>query len=540
VSSPANQRDVNFNSPPERNSIFTPVVITTLLLFFILKVLITALLPVISDEAYYFYWGTHPAGGYYDLPPMIGWIEAFFTRFSLQPLWLRFPSLLASLFISFGIYEWLSTVTTRKRSAWIAILYWLAPVHFLFVLATPDLPLVLFSFFSALLFYHAEVNPKQAWFKYLLAGALFGAAFLSKYYAILMIPGVLIWAISHKNWKGIFFTGLGGLPFLFQHVWWNSQNCWANFVFNLVTRQNAVDGTVFQTFGFFILYLLILSTPVFWGDFFKKFPLTVELAHDAPEAEFSSPRSKMMAEKNLRRFLLVLWAIPVLLFGISAMQGKGQGLHWCLFCTPFFFMWIGLKLPELQLQKRFQAMTALTGIFSVILLAGLFAPEFTLTQILKDKFKLDVQVGLRSEEFVKSLEPKLAGISLFAVDGYSFASTFDYDFRRFAEAHRPEITVWREGSRFGRAFDWNIRWSDYADKNILLFSHDDIWPQHWQHYFKEIHSEWIEFHGARYFLSRGIGFNYPLYRQEVLTKNRGFYPPFLPEYLPQKCSVSQE
>ena len=147
---------------------------------------------------------------------------------------------------------------------------------------------------------------------------------------------------------------------------------------------------------------------------------------------------------------------------------------------------------------------------------------------------------MQGEEFVKSLEPKLTDISLLVADGYSFASVFDHEFRRYLPESRPQISVWREGSRFGRTFDWNIRWSAYNGKNILVFSRDEIWPQFWQRYFQEIQSEWVIFHGARYFLSRGLGFKYQLYADEVLQKNRGYYPPFLPEWLPQKCSVSRE
>ena len=77
------------------------------LFLLVLRLYFQAEFPVIGDEAYYFYWGHHFAGGYYDLPPMIGWIERFFTFFSDEPFWLRLPNLFAMVAVAFGIREWL-------------------------------------------------------------------------------------------------------------------------------------------------------------------------------------------------------------------------------------------------------------------------------------------------------------------------------------------------------------------------------------------------------------------------------------------------
>ena len=39
-------------------------------------------LPMTGDEAYFVYWGVYPAFGYYDHPPMVGWILALLLQLS--------------------------------------------------------------------------------------------------------------------------------------------------------------------------------------------------------------------------------------------------------------------------------------------------------------------------------------------------------------------------------------------------------------------------------------------------------------------------
>jgi len=121
-----------------------------------------AFFPVLGDEAYYFYWGMHPAGGYYDLPPMIGWWLTPFVKLALIPLCLRLPNLVAWFLVSASIYEWLSHALARPRAKLIAASFALLPVPFLAVLMFPDIPLLFFSYFSAYMFFRAATVEKKS------------------------------------------------------------------------------------------------------------------------------------------------------------------------------------------------------------------------------------------------------------------------------------------------------------------------------------------------------------------------------------------
>ncbi len=507
------------------------------LLFIILKVYFAWMFPVIGDEAYYFYWGTHPAGGYYDLSPMIGWWESFFTRVSYHPFWLRLPNLLTTGLVAFGIYEWLATVIQKRRALLIALLYWFAPVHFLGVLISPDVPLLLFSFFSCFLFYRTMNSLSEGagsssrfYLGLVFSGALWGAAFSSKYFAVFLIPAILIWFFYKtarwrfsQKWFALLMVSTGAFPFVFQHIWWNSQNCYANFIFNFVTRQKVDDGPLLQTFGFFLIYLVVLATPFLMSDSFRSIHIKLNEGFE-----------KIAEAAALQRFLFLMWSVPILIFGLTALGRKGQGLHWYLSYAPFFFMWVGLKLSDQRLIKRLQSMMVMTGTLAIMVLLILQFPDKTIRFILNGRHDQDVKIVFNGSDFVEKVAPFINVADLIVADNYSLASEYSLLFGPGA----PEVYVWGEGARFGRVFDWTAHFEKYRDRTLLLIARGELPADQWNRYFREVKSQWIEFKGARYWISIGFGFRDRLYHDEVLQKAyEKYYNGFLPEYLPQTCPL---
>ena len=52
-------------------------------------------LPITGDEAYFYWWGVQPDWGYYDHPPMVGWLIAAMRATFGDTLWaIRLPVLL--------------------------------------------------------------------------------------------------------------------------------------------------------------------------------------------------------------------------------------------------------------------------------------------------------------------------------------------------------------------------------------------------------------------------------------------------------------
>src|SRR3954453_13489872 len=148
-----------------------------------LRLWFSAAFPVTGDEAYFVYWGAIPDLGFYDHPPMVGWWEALLLSVSAEPWVLRLPSTLLPAVVAAGIFLALRR-RDEERAALAALAFLLLPVSVWNVLITTDIPLVFLSFFSALCFRTALARRSAAW--YAAAGALLGAAFLSKYFAVLL------------------------------------------------------------------------------------------------------------------------------------------------------------------------------------------------------------------------------------------------------------------------------------------------------------------------------------------------------------------
>jgi hypothetical protein len=490
----------------------------------VLKIAVAAVIPVFGDEAYYLLWGLHPAGGYYDLPPMIGWWLAPLVKISLNPLWLRTLNLLAGLLPAFTLYEWLQPKVGRDRAVGAAALFFFLPLPFLSVISFPDVPLMLFSFFSAFLYQRAQENREGRWpLEGFFSGIFWGCAFLSKYFAIFLLPVfILLFLLDRgRRWRNAIAFVLGALPFVAQHVLWNRDHCWSNFVFNLVTRQRVNEGTVGETLGAFIAYSAIVSAPLSLSILFRPF----ERSQSGPDRE---------GARELERFFLLLGGFPLLVFLATAALGRGQGLHWLLFLTPFWCAWAALRFPlaRLRLAMRFSAGFSLI-LGGAVLVAFLF-PGKVLEPIFLKRYGFEYRLLTKTREFVAELKGPLSGVEAVFTGGYTLSSELEYLFRR--EGLPASFHVLGEGSRFGRTFDWITDYSKLEGKRVAIVTPGFFFRENWERFFARLEVHIKSFEGVDYMFVVGEGFRATEYREEVaLPANRRFYPPFLPG----RCALTE-
>jgi hypothetical protein len=475
-----------------------------------LRLLIAAVFPVFGDEAYYLYWGSHPAGGYYDLPPMIGWWLAPLLKISFHPLWIRIWNLLVPVLIGFGIFEWLLKDRGRESAGLAALLFFALPLPFLTVISFPDVPLLFFAFFSALLFHSGVVSQRNFLSPAIaMSGALFGAAFLSKYFAIFLIPAFVVWAWPRAKMRGgaILSFFAGSVPFLFQHYFWNEQNCRANAVFNLVTRQRVYEGSPFETTGFLLLHLLAVSCTVI--------PFLRVLAG-----------KKESSSGGLRSFLFLLWFVPVVVFAGTALLGRGQGLHWLLYLTPFFVAWGSFYIQPGRLKGAFRTSAILSGLLGVILLLGFLMPERLIHPKVRDRYPFEFGVITGAKEFVTQLKARMDGSSALLFESYGLASLIHYEFARYRGTDpMPDFGVVTSGSRFGRAFDFTTDWNSLQGKKISILKTGMFDRAKYAPYFTELEGERAFFRGAEYSLLTGSGFDSrKFWLEQVLPELERFYP----------------
>ena len=166
---------------------------------------LSVVVPFTGDEAYFLVWGQQPDIGYYDHPPMVGWLLALLAPLSTAEWVLRLPALLLPVALAFGtrftLSRWFGRGPAEADLA--AVLVLLVPMNVWNVLITTDTPLILFSFGAIVLFARAADRDSTA--VYLLAGLCLGFAFLSKYFAVLLGLGMIACAATGKRggWRGV-------------------------------------------------------------------------------------------------------------------------------------------------------------------------------------------------------------------------------------------------------------------------------------------------------------------------------------------------
>jgi hypothetical protein len=203
----------------------------------VLRLIAADLTPLTFDEAYYWTWSKHLAGGYYDHPPMVaivirlGTMLAGDTEFGV-----RLVSILLALPMSWAVYRTAEILFRSQRiaatSAILLNVTLMAAVGTLIV--TPDAPLLVAA--SFVLFFLAKVleTGRGAW--WLAVGVAVGAALLSKYTAMFFGLAILIWLLvvpEMRRWLLSPWPYLGGVVALAVFapvILWNADHHWVSFI----------------------------------------------------------------------------------------------------------------------------------------------------------------------------------------------------------------------------------------------------------------------------------------------------------------------
>lgn len=220
------------------------------------------------DEAYYWLWSRQLDVSYFDHPPMVAYFIRLTTLASDSELWVRLSGVLVSLLLSALTWR---LALRLFRSVLVAagslILFNAYPLSTLgLVVITPDVPLLLFT---ALCVYQlaqlVQTGAPRHWYA---LGLCLGLALLSKYTAVLLVPGVLLYLLfsDERRWLRTWHPYLALLLSLacFAPVaYWNSRHDWVSFEFQL---HNGLGGET-ASLGLLAVYLagqMLLAGPLAW------------------------------------------------------------------------------------------------------------------------------------------------------------------------------------------------------------------------------------------------------------------------------------
>lgn len=468
----------------------------------VFKLFLAAIAPMSGDEAYFLIWGKQPDFGFYDHPPMVGWMLWLMLRFSDAEWGLRIPVVLLSLVVGYGIYRLLRD-EDRERAYLAALLYMLAPTSLLNVIITTDTGVILFSFLSAAMLWRAEKSAAARDFVW--SGIFLGLAILSKYFSALLVLAYLVywWATPKRAERNRQFLWLflSALPFLALNLYWNYGHCWANIMFNVFNRHEGAGFTPARPPLYVLLNLYLMTPLLAWFAYRKRQDV---LAY---------------ARTGHGRLLAILFLVPMAVFALLSFV-KTIGLHWVLSFYPFFFMFMALVLDKATLGKALRFMLYFTGahVLAIAIFAALPLETFQRWS------KYDGMVFmLKPHEILEQLEPYEDSFE-FATDGYSASAIISYHARR-------NFAVFGEASSHARHDDIVTDFRAFDGKNILILLKKAPEFDHYGPYFKSIEFKQFTVRGATYYLVLGRGFDYRTYREKVLRVVKDKYYA-VPRYLP--------
>jgi 4-amino-4-deoxy-L-arabinose transferase-like glycosyltransferase len=198
-----------------------------------LRLFAAAAIPLTEDEAYYRLWAEAPRLGYYDHPPMIAWwIWAGIRVAGDTALGVRLLPAAASLVSTLLVFDLGQRLPGGRSGLTTALLYNATiTVGAGALLAVPDVPASLFWVLALWAMARAERKPAL----WLCAGAAAGLACLSKYSALFLAPGAVLWlALSREGRRTLrtpwpWLAAVIAAAIFSLNVVWNAQHHWLTF-----------------------------------------------------------------------------------------------------------------------------------------------------------------------------------------------------------------------------------------------------------------------------------------------------------------------
>ncbi len=239
---------------------------------------------LMPQSAYYSTYAEHPSLSYYDHPPMIGWLLAlWYGVFGRSALVLRIAVFATTLATQLGVYALGREILGKERgSSALAIFASTSTATLLSFIAVPDVPLLLF-WTLALWSLHrmllsepppsqpASPRPGDRFGSWPVAGVLMGLALLSKYTAVYLQGGLVLFLLCSPEHRRRLRTAEPWLAVALAHVValpvyvWNARHGWASFAYQSVGRASEVSGIDWDdVLGFLASQALVfLPVPLF-------------------------------------------------------------------------------------------------------------------------------------------------------------------------------------------------------------------------------------------------------------------------------------
>jgi hypothetical protein len=471
-----------------------------------IKYVMALCFPFIGDEAYVAMWGKYPAWGYYDHPPMLGWLIHLLMDISSSPSFLRLMPIVFSVLVAAGIYIALRQYD-KNKACLASALFMVCPFSMVFVFVTPDVPLMLFSFLSAFFLFKAENSRLYRY--YPLSGVFLGLAFLSKYFAVLLALSYLVYFLAVRTnagkIKGFILLALGAAPFIAQNLAWNYAVGWPNIMHNWFNRLAASHSNSVTN----LLILLGISAYAF----------------TPPVLYFAFKNRKRIItafEPAQFRLFALAWLIPLCLLVLISFI-KTVSPHWLLFLVPFACIVTVLTLDTKQLLETIHFAAVFSVIQAFFFCVIPLLPVATVKHFVTDKSLATLTLHLHPDKVVSALRQYSDGFTL-ATQSFSTSALLEYDSGK-------RVIVIGKGTNHGRQDDMLTDFKRLNGADILILEREAPDLEKFQDCFETITTRQFDVGAARFYVMLGHGFKYQPYRDRFLDRvARRYYQ--IPAWLP--------
>lgn len=465
--------------------------------FVLVKILLLIQFPLTGDEAYFITWGQQLSLGYYDHPPVVGWVTYALSYIHDSYFVYRSFAFISAIVISVIIYKLILQIKDKQTALLVSLIYFTSPASLLTAILTNDVVLVLFGLLG--FYFLTKALTKKSLLLSLLAGTFLGLTFLSKYLSVLMFVGFIAYLLFNRNkvsWKVVFVTLVMVLLFAIENIYFNINSCWNNIVFNLYSRTKDEQFDLANVIMFFVFILIVVP----------------------PQGVYRllNIRLKTMPQ-FLHISLFVVLSFFIGLFFVSF--NKKIGLHWLVLCIPFVYLFFS-QLTVLQLKGLLK--------YNVI-----FSSIVGLTLVCVSTFHGQLLGGMKKyPRFILYLEtPQFCD----AMPKHKVIFTTGYSANSVLSQHckNNEFHVMFDTSKYGREDDKRIDFNQFSGQNMSIFTTDKKKIETMKPYFDSLVIKRVKAtEKSDYYLVEGSNFNFEKYKQEILfVINEQFYKS--PDWLPQ-------
>lgn len=402
---------------------------------------------IVPDEAVYWTWSRHLAGGYLDHPPMVAYLIHLGTRMlGSNELGVRLFSILPSLATA-GLMVWLCNRLLRdpRATLWCALVLLASPMlAVLGAVMTPDPATFFFSACAmviAVLLADRPDDPAPG--RWLLFGLFCGLALLTKYIAILL-PASVVAALltdraarAHLRRPWIYLSAIVALLVFFPVIHWNAQHHWISFRFQLnhglATHDDESGSAAHHGEGARILSIFANLGAYVGGQMVLWNPLLLAVGGMAVVA--AGRRYRHLA--GSRKVLLWCALVPLVFFGLASARTLGE-INW----PAFSYFPLTLLTVEFVAQTYSGARLDLLRTGTIVaLIASIVVqtPEVLMAIRVPLPRKFDELYGW--PEFCRELEAKRGGRQVVA------GTQRDAGEMAFYLPGQPEVLVYTGGSR---------------------------------------------------------------------------------------------